>query len=215
MSGATVKAICTLLAIALACFGYRYFTRPIEHLPGVLVATEPAQSEISAQPENTIVHGDFRLKPLARFSVEARVLHRKNYRDRGAKLSPTDLAIGWGRMSDQDVLDRLTITQSMRFYWYEYQQPPPIPQDEIVRHSTNVHVIPANQAIARACKSLRAGELIRVEGQLVEATGGEIGTWRSSLRRDDTGKGACELLLVESISKLDGHPARQATLATR
>ena len=209
-----MKAISILLALALAWFGYRHFSAPLVHPPGVLVAAEPSQRELSAN-EKTIAHSDFQLRPLARFAVEARVLHRKNYRDRGAKLSPTDLAIGWGRMSDQEVLDRLTISQSMRFYWYEYQLPPPIPQDEIIRHSTNLHIIPADHAIARECKSLRAGELIRLEGRLVEATGPEIGTWRSSLRRDDTGKGACELLLVDRVEKLNSNRANAATVAIR
>ena len=209
-----MKALCTLLAVAIAWFSYRHLTGPISHSPGVLVAKQPQQVEWTS-PESSISHGDFKLKPLAQFSVEARVLHRRNYRDRGARLSPVDLALGWGRMSDQEVLDRLTISQSSRFYWYEYQLPPPIPQDEIVRHSTNIHVIPADPAIERACRSLRAGELIRLEGELVEATGPEIGTWRSSLRRDDTGKGACELLLVRSVVKLDPPTPQAATLATR
>ena len=47
-------------------------------------------------------------------------------------------------MSDQTVLDQLKISQSMRFYWYEYRMPPPIPQDEIMKHSANLHIIPAN-----------------------------------------------------------------------
>ena len=209
-----MKALCTLLAVAIAWFSYRHFTGPISHSPGVLVAKQPQQLEGTSR-ESSISHGDFQLKPLAQFSVEARVLHRRNYRDRGARFSPVDLALGWGRMSDQEVLDRLTISQSSRFYWYEYQLPPPIPQDEIVRQSTNVHVIPADPAIERACRSLRAGELIRLEGELVEATGPEIGTWRSSLRRDDTGKGACELLLVRSVVKLDPPTPQAATLATR
>ncbi len=106
-------------------------------------------------------------------------------------------------MSDQTVLDHLKISQSMRFYWYEYRLPPPIPQDEIARHSRNIHIIPANEVVEKACESARVGELIHLEGELVEATGPNIGTWRSSLRRDDTGNGACELLLVESFSKLD------------
>ena len=63
--------------------------------------------------------------------------------DRSAKLVPVDLAVGWGPMSDQAVLDRLKITQSMRFFWYEYQSPP-IPKDQIISHSTNLHVIPAD-----------------------------------------------------------------------
>ena len=209
-----MKAICTLLAIASVCFGYRHLTGPIVHPSGVLIAAEPEQRENSANLD-TMARGEFQLRPLARFSVEARVLHRKNYRDQGAKLAPTDIAIGWGRMSDQDVLNRLTISQSMRFYWYEFQLPPPIPLEEIVRQSTNLHIIPADRAIERTCKSLRIGELIRLEGQLVEATGSGIGIWRSSLRRDDTGKGACELLLVESVTKLAESDTRATTLAKR
>ena len=81
--------------------------------------------------------------------------------------------------------------------------------------ATNLHIIPADAAIARVCKSLRRGELIRLEGQLVEATGPEIGTWRSSLRRDDTGKGACELLLVESVAKPERAGVRSVAVAAQ
>ncbi len=121
-------------------------------------------------------------------------------------MAPIDLALGWGEMSDQAVLDRLTISQSSRFYWYEYQLPPPISQDAIVRHSANVHIIPADDEVKAECKRLRAGELIHLDGELVEVTGPGISTWRSSLRRDDTGNGACEVLFVEHVWKLD--PAR-------
>ena len=197
-----MKLLCALLIAAALWFGYRHWSSPVTHPPGVLVEAQPEQLEIKSGAE-IIEHGEFRLKPLARFSIEGRVLQRKNYSyDRNAVLSPVDLAIGWGRMSDQAVLDRLKISQSMRFYWYRYQMPPPIPQDEIIRHSTNVHIIPLDGATKKACRSLRVGELIRLEGQLVEASSPKIGTWRSSLRRDDTGNGACELLLVESVRKL-------------
>ena len=50
-------------------------------------------------------------------------------------------------------------------------------------HATNLHLIPSNKAVAAQCKSLRTGELIHLSGLLVEATGPEIGTWRSSLSR--------------------------------
>jgi hypothetical protein len=106
-------------------------------------------------------------------------------------------------MSDQAVLDRLEISQSTRFYWYQYQLPPPIPPDQIISRSTNVHIIPATAAVASFCKSLRKGELVRLEGKLVEATGPEMNTWRSSLSRTDSGNGACELMLVEACAKLE------------
>ncbi len=197
-----MKSLCVLLAAAVVCSGYWYLHRPITYPPGVLIADEPSQINL---PANTpaFSQGTFRLKPLAVFSIDARVLHRKIYRhDNQAALVPVDLALGWGRMSDQRLLDQLSITQSARFYWYQYQRQPPIPQDEIISHSTNVHIIPSTPAIASMCKSLRAGTLVRLTGDLVEATGPGIGTWRSSLTRTDTGNGACELLWVKEMSIL-------------
>jgi hypothetical protein len=210
-----MKTFSALLAIGLAFFVYLYCHRPITYPAGVLIDSEPAQIAIG-DGEQVIAHGEYQLKALARFSLDARILHRKVYGyDRESKLVPVDLAVGWGPMSDQAVLDHLKITQSMRFYWYEYQLPPPIPREQIVSHSTNLHVVPATPAIASFCKSLRQGELVHLEGELVEATGPEIGTWRSSLSRTDTGNGACELMLVEDCSKLNRSENRPTALVRR
>lgn len=212
-----MKTLCALLIAGLLWFGYARFTAPLTYPPGVLIAAEPEQTELPPETAG-IMHGDFQLQPLARFKLEARILHRKNYRfDRSSKLAPVDLAVGWGAMSDQAVLDRMEITQSMRFYFYEYRLPPPIPKEEIIRHSTNIHIIPADDTIASACKSLRVGDLVRLEGQLVEATGPEVKNWRSSLRRDDTGNGACELFLVERVEKLEPQagPSPRSALVSR
>jgi hypothetical protein len=195
-----MKTVSALL-IALVFAAYFYSKRPITYPAGILIDSEPVQVTISDGQD--ITHGGYHLKPLVHLSIDARVLHRKTYGyDRVAKLVPVDLALGWGPMSDQAVLDRMKISQSMRFYWYEYQNPP-IPTDEIISHSTNLHVIPATPEIESFCKSLRGGELVHLDGELVEATGPEIGTWRSSLSRTDTGNGACELMLVENGKKLN------------
>jgi hypothetical protein len=195
-----MKFLGSFFVVILAWAGYAYLHRPITYPPGVLVSSEPMQENFpeSAPP---IEYGKFHLKPLAQFVLDARLLHRKIYRwDRQAALAQVDLAVGWGPMSDQAVLDRLDITQSMRFFWYEYQLPPPIPKEEIVCHGTNLHIIPSTAAIASLCKSVRIGSLIHVSGRLVEATGPDIGTWRSSLSRTDSGNGACELVWVEELS---------------
>ena len=41
--------------------------------------------------------------------------------------------------------------------------------------------------------------LIYLKGQLVEVKSSDGWTWRSSLSREDTGGGACELMLVEEV----------------
>jgi hypothetical protein len=208
-----VKSFGIFLAIALASVAYWYFHRPITYPPGILIASEPKQIEIVGNAKPIDYHA-FHLQPLAYFTIDARVLHRKIYRyDRPAALVPVDLALGWGPMSDQHVLDQLKISQSMRFYWYEYQRQPPIPQDQIISHSTNIHVIPSTTEIASRCKSLRPGSLVHLSGELVEATGPGIGTWRSSLSRTDTGNGACELMWVEKMSVLSGNGAQDRHLA--
>jgi hypothetical protein len=210
-----MKTISALLALALGFFVYFYLHRPLTYSAGVLIDSEPTQVAIDGGNQ-VIEHGEYHLKPLARFSIDARILHRKTYGfDRESKLVPVDLAVGWGPMSDQAVLDQIKISQSMRFYWYEYRLPPPIAQEQIISHSTNLHVIPATSAVASFCKSLRQGELVHLTGELVEATGPEIGTWRSSLSRTDTGNGACELMLVDDCSKIGPAARKPATLVRR
>src|SRR5215831_9813372 len=130
-----MKSLLALMAVAMAILGYYYLHRPITYPAGVLIESEPDQVMIPNE-EPAIPYRDYTLKPLAHFSLDARILHRKNYGyDRSAKLVPVDLAVGWGPMSDQAVLDKMEITQSMHFYWYQYQSPP-IPKEEIISHST-------------------------------------------------------------------------------
>lgn len=197
-----LKAFSCIALFVLAFFAWARMTAPPHYPPGVLITREPEQTEITPN-DSPFEDGKFHLQPLAHFALEARVLHRKIYRyDRGAALVPVDLAVGWGSMSDQAVLDRLTISQSARFFWYEWRGQAPLAREEIVAHATNLHLIPANKAIERQCKSLGAGDLIHLRGLLVEATGPEIGTWRSSLSRTDSGNGACELVWVEEVEKI-------------
>ncbi len=197
-----MKTLAFIALIAIAWFVYTRINAPITYPPGVLITAEPQQSATKPQ-DRAFDEGKFHFQPLAHFALDARVLHQKIYRyDRAAALVPVDLAVGWGPMSDQAVLDRLEISQSARFFWYQYQRQPPIPTGEIISHATNLHLIPSNEAVAAQCKSLRTGELIHLSGLLVEATGPEIGTWRSSLSRTDSGNGACELVWVEEVERL-------------
>lgn len=143
------------------------------------------------------------LQPLAGFSIDARVLSREDYRlGRESELSPTDLALGWGRMRDGDVLSRLSLSQSARWYHYRWTGPAPLPPAEIAQSSANMHMIPSNLATASALHRIRPGERVRIDGWLVEATAQDGWQWRSSLTRDDVGKGACEVVYVCAITPL-------------
>ena len=141
-------------------------------------------------------------KPLAGFSVAARVLSRKSYGSgREADFSPVDLALGWGPMRDDAVLSRLDISQSGRFYRYRWRDEPPIPPDDIVRSSANMHLVPANSAVADALDAVDAGDHVRIDGWLVQIDANDGWRWRSSLTREDSGAGACELIYVCGVTR--------------
>lgn len=142
------------------------------------------------------------LTPVAGFSLEARVLSRQDYSfGREARLSPTDLALGWQRMSEAAVLDRLSISQGGRWYSYRWTDQPPLPPAEIVRSSANMHLIPATAEVARILASLRKHERVRIDGWLVDAHSPDGWRWNSSRSREDSGGGACELVYVCSIGR--------------
>lgn len=175
-----------------------YQSRPLVAVsPGVAVMETPHQGASHKAP---FMEGVYQLTPLASFKIHARVLSREDYRmDKEADLAPTDLALGWGAMSDPAIYRQLSISQSNRFYYWRYQNPPPAPPEEIARSSANMHLIPATDAVGRRLKQVRPGQLIRFEGHLVEAHDPAGWRWRSSLSRDDTGAGACELVWVEQL----------------
>jgi len=167
--------------------------------PGVLVPVEPQQQNLSdAAP---FKDKDFTIIPLADFTITARVLSRADYSyDPVSSISPTDLAMGWERMSDSAVLAKLDISQSGRWYTYRWgAEGPPIPRDEIVRSSANMHMLPADDNVRAALRTVRPGDVVHIEGELIEAHGANGGIWRSSMTRDDSGDGACEVVYVRRL----------------
>jgi hypothetical protein len=176
---------------------HSWHSHPVSHGDGVIAANLPQQHSISqVNPQN--ING-YQITPLADFSIQARVLSTEHYRfGREADLSPVDFALGWGRMSDEAVLKQLEITQSNRFYFWHVDQFP-ISREEIETHSANMHMVPADDNVKKALKAVRAGQVVNIEGYLIEARAVDGWRWTSSLTRDDTGNGACELVLVKSI----------------
>lgn len=171
--------------------------KPIHQANGVLVQGDPVQSRLDR--DEVWQKDNYTIKALADFDIEARVLAKEMYSSgREAELSPIDLALGWGAMSDSEVLSALSISQSNRFYFYRWENQPPRPPEEIASHSANMHMIAANAQIETTLKAVRPGQIIRLRGKLVEVSAPDGWRWQSSLTRDDNGAGACELFRVES-----------------
>lgn len=181
------------------------FKKPAKPFCPLPPRVEPGQPPLQTEVPEGLVFFPLEvatLHPLAGFSVEARVLSRENYVwGLEAKLSPTDLLLGWGRMADDAIVSKFSFSQSRRYGSYEWRGSPPIPQDEIIRSVSNMHIIPHDADVARELRRVKKGERVRIDGWLVLATTLDGFRWESSLRRDDTGNGACEIVYACSITR--------------
>ena len=187
-----------MTAVALWQGWHQWQSRPVQTADGPVAPTEPLQTPLDGAP--AFAHGRWTLTPRARYDITARVLSREDYRfDAMSDLVPEDLALGWGPMSDTRVLRAFEITQSARFYSWRPKAALPIPREDVIEHSANTHVIPADPAIGSQLARLREGQVVRLTGLLVDGVRDD-GRWvRTSLTRSDTGAGACEIMLVEHV----------------
>lgn len=181
--------------------------RPAERT-GVLAPEEPVQQMLDDASAPDFSRDGWQVHALATYDTTARVLHRKRYyATADADFAPFDFAVGWGPMSDSSVFSHLDISQGNRFYFWEYQGSPPIPEDQIICHSANMHLVPSSAAVWRALWWVSKGDVVHLTGYLIQASRPNWNPWRSSLSRTDTGNGACELMWVESCEILPTPPA--------
>lgn len=172
------------------------------HPEGILVSLEPSQKEL---PTTTrpIKFKSVVLDPLAEYSLRGRVLSTERYWiDKMASIVPVDVALGWGVMSDSKVLNELNIWQEGRFYFYSWSDGPPTEPLKMTRQSANLHLIPSTLYVEQKIKKLRKGQLISLSGYLVRVNYPDGSEAKSSLAREDSGAGACEIVWVESIQIL-------------
>ena len=193
-------AFLALLAVSFWHFGQEWRLRPIHPHDGQIAPTEPVQTDVDATTAPTAVLGRWRLTPRAYYDITARILSREDYRfDALAELVPEDLALGWGPMSDNRILSAFEITQSVRFYSWRPLKRLPIPRQDVIEHSANTHVIPADSTVRSQLARLRVGQVVHLTGLLVDGVRNDGASVHTSLTRSDTGAGACEVMLVERV----------------
>lgn len=203
-----------LLALIVALAAFYWFTRSgdaimledipplsIDYVDNLSIDDPPLQKKLGNSTK-LITSSIYWIKPVAELQARARILGVKYYNlDRESDLSPADIALGWGPMAKESVLEKLNITQSNRFYYWRTNEIP-IPRREIEKNSANMHFIPANPEVRRKLKELDDDDIIQFKGYLVRVDAKDGWQWNSSMSRSDTGRGACELILVDDIIRL-------------
>lgn len=180
------------------------------HLSG----TETEEIDISRDPLQTpnpsgepiikeIKNGHLTLTPMAEYRVSGVVVSKKAY-DGGweSQISPYDLAIVWGKLAEPAYDKYIEYWQNNRWYFFRYKEGSPFDHSYVVTHSGNHHTIPANYNVRKALESIHKDNKVILEGYLVNVKGtyrGKAVFWNTSLSRNDTGNGSCEVFYVSKV----------------
>jgi len=204
-AGAVVKAAAIVL---VALFAVDRF------LPGLPLALlgpasaprpnalkEPVQGDPADEPfVETRGRRTFRITPRASYDVAARVASTERYRWGAAgALLPWDFVLTWGAATREPAWSHVAYLQTGRFYnWSTHDAS--LDPAYLGSHTANTHLIPATGRVAFALAHVSRGDVVRLEGDLVDVDGPDGFVWRTSLSRTDTGPGACETLYVKSVT---------------
>lgn len=184
--------------IAVLGVGYYWYQGQVATVSlgdGIKTSFLPEQTQTRVQP---FEHEGYVITPLYNFKLEAKALSKKSYRDNLSEIGPIDIAFGWNQMSDEAILKNIKISQRGR--WYYWNTPEfPIPRKQIETSSANMHLIHANEEVKQVIAKVKKGQIIQLQGELVQVHKQGQLVWNSSTTRNDTGGGACEVIYVRSF----------------
>ncbi len=205
------RTCCLMLAVFAALLSSACGATPSGYDPDPIdTSGDPVQETLENAVPIPVSRGgyDFVLEPKASYVIRGKVLSRENYSySWNALISPCDVAMAWGELLKDGLYNKLDWSQSNRWYWWQYGQGFTKSDRFVARYSSNTHVIPATRNLEKAAKSLHMGDDAELTGKLVYVKvshEGESFWWNSSLSREDTGNGSCEVLYLERL-KTDGH----------
>ncbi len=162
---------------------------------------EPVQEDPAREPfVETRGRRSFRITPRASYDVAARVAATERYRaGASGTLIPWDFVLTWGVATREPAWSNVSYLQTGRFYnWSTHDMS--LDPSTVSSHTANTHLIPADSRIASALAHVRRGDVVRLEGDLVDVSGPDGFVWKTSLSRTDTGPGACETLYVRAVT---------------
>ncbi len=125
-----------------------------------------------------------------------------------------DLGIAWGELSKDsktlhkvwNIKSRKTLGQARMLTWYTSDlRKSPWSLDYVSAHISHTHLIPATANVMKALKSIKKGDIVKLDGYLVDIyTDKTKLVAKTSLSRYDTdptsrGSGACEDMYVKQV----------------
>ncbi|MBR1853395.1 MAG: hypothetical protein IJ794_09690 [Lachnospiraceae bacterium] len=174
---------------------------------------DPVQTVATGQTKRVVDGYDVIIQFQYAYDIKALVVSTHNYSGSGIgdKLSPKDLALAWGDVAANNKVIDFHWKQSGRWYSWRVNSESEINKvggiQGVTEHSSNNHMIPADDIIEKQIKKIKVGDYVRLTGYLVNIDGkhsdGRTFYWDSSTTRSDSGAHSCEVMYVTGVEWLD------------
>ncbi len=201
---------CILLAVFLISFFYKDdFHRRTEIVPDAL--NDPVQTDLKDKTPVTFERDGYSYKvtPLYDYDISGMLVHKNDYRffslDKVDNAIPFDFCMIWGQNLATGTYEdsSLKFSQDSRFCNATWGPGVGLKISDV----SNNHLIINDDNVAKEAKNVSVGDQVRIKGELVNLQAvrndqQETETWHTSVTRDDTGAGACEVILVKDIEIL-------------
>ncbi len=192
------------------------------------VLEKPIQKELyESEKKNIEFEKDgvkYQLEPLYQYEINGLIVHEMTYDNwysmsKRDSIFPKDFCMIWGSNVENKSYQNkdLSFSQDMRFCLWNYTGHVKFDNSEI----SNSHILTNDKEFNKKAKSLMPGDQVKIEGKLVNVkeTDKEDPLYSSEIQsstdREDTGAGACEVILVEDIELLKkGNPTSHALYTT-
>jgi len=163
------------------------------------IKQDPVQKKVK---EKIIELNGYKLRTLFKYKLQARVVSIKKYNwDDLSGIATHDLGIVWGKLSKTNIYSRFNWNQKNRFLIYEAKESLINNlggKDYVNSHIANIHIIPRSKNIEELLNTVKSNDIITIKGILVDIFFKNKVVY-TSVRRDDIGPGACEVILAYEV----------------
>lgn len=214
MDNTKARRIVKICVIVLLVFlAVMFFLRNRASHKSIAGIRPPKQTETTGGTKLSVDGETVNVSYKYEYEIEGLVVHTKRHHGFGMEddISPIDVALAWGDVAEYN--DRINFhwSQRGRFYYWRvssYDELEPIGSEvDVIRQSSNNHLIPSSSEMRSKIKSIMPGDHIKIKGYLVDLnctkSNGSTFYWNSSTIRSDDGDGACELIYVTDLTWLD------------
>ena len=202
-----------LVCSALCWFFSAYKSKKLPELRDILPSvknSQPVQVKTDARPYKFSYAGkSYSVIPKAEYTIYGLLVSHNNihsfadiYHD-DTSVDIKDLCLLWGDNVKTDVYQHGKFSNgsfTCYFYFKDYEKYRQFRLDQI----SNNHMLAKTERLRDQIRSARVGDQLLISGYLIDyhPEGDRSFIRTSSLRRDDTGNGACEVFMAESIRVL-------------